>query len=141
MVVAFATVKDIGDRLGRPITDQTEVSQVNAWISDVETIIRTRVTDIDERLNTGVLNPTVLCFVTANAVIRKVKNPDGKQNERIDDYSYGLTEDAARGDLFLTDAEWGLLIGSTGEGAFTIGNPFEQARWQWVTSTDRVPLP
>lgn len=124
----YANLSDVADRLGRPITDPLEVKQVNAWIGDVEAIIRARIPDLDERVVTGVPSLEVVAMVVTNAVVRKALNPTGKQNERIDDYSYGLTEDAARGDLFLTDAEWQLLLPDASSGAFSVRPAFEPDR-------------
>lgn len=139
--MAFANLKDVSDRLGRPITDPSEVEQVNAWIGDVSTIINARIPDLTARLDDGRLRSEVLAFVTATAVVRKVKNPDGKQNERIDDYSYGLTEDAAKGELFLTADEWALLLGDQSDGAFTIGPSLARLQQgRWLTTDLWVPL-
>src|SRR5690625_133582 len=132
--MAFANLSDVADRLGRPISDPDEVKQVNAWIGDVEVIIRSRIPDIDDQIDGGALSSDVVTMVTTNAVVRKALNPTGKQNERIDDYSYGLTEDAARGDLFLTEAEWGLLMPVSASGAFSVRPGFDPDRrcWPWL---------
>ena len=132
--MAFANLTDVADRLGRPISDPDEVKQVNAWIADVEVIIRSRIPDIDDQIGDGALSADVVTMVTTNAVVRKALNPTGKQNERIDDYSYGLTEDAARGDLFLTEAEWGLLMPVSASGAFSVRPGFDPDRrcWPWL---------
>jgi|SRR5690625_196910 len=129
--MAYANLTDVADRLGRPISDPGEVKQVNAWIGDVEAIIRARIPDLDERIASGVPATEVVTMVVTNAVVRKALNPTGKQNERIDDYSYGLTADAARGDLFLTDAEWELLLPASGTGAFSVRPGFKSDLWWW----------
>lgn len=122
--MSIASVTDVQVRLGRPITDAAEIAQISAWLGDVEALIKVRIPDLAQRVLDGLLDSEVVKLVEAQVVVRKVKNPDGKQNERIDDYSYGLTADAARGDLFLTDDEWDLLTPSaTPSGAFTI-RPF-----------------
>ena len=119
--MSVATVTDVQVRLGRPITDTAEIAQVNAWLADIEALIKVRIPDLAVRILDGVLDEEVVKLVEAQAVVRKVKNPDGKQNERVDDYSYGLNADAPRGDLFLTDDEWALLLPSTNpSGAFTV---------------------
>ena len=127
----YANLTDVSERLGRPITDPDEVAQVNAWIGDVESLIRAR---LPELMPGGEGQPSldVVTMVVSNAVIRKVKNPDGKQNERIDDYSYGLTEEAARGALFLTDEEWALLAPASSSGAFSVSPHFEPDRVRYV---------
>lgn len=119
--MAFTNIAEIGKRLGRVLTDTAEIDQVGSWIGDVESLIRNRIRDIDDRIAAGDVSADELTRISSNAVIRKVKNPDGKQNERIDDYSYGLVEDAAKGELFLTDDEWASLEGfSDASGGFTI---------------------
>ncbi|MGC0251512.1 Gp19/Gp15/Gp42 family protein [Pseudactinotalea sp. Z1748] len=126
--MSFANLTDVADRLGRPIADPDEIKQVNAWIGDVEAIIRSRIPDLDERIAAGPPTVEIVAMVTTNAVVRKALNPTGKQNERIDDYSYGLTEDAARGDLFLTESEWGMLLPHAGAGGFSTRPGFEPDR-------------
>ena len=143
-MVALATVEDVETRLGREFQDPKERAQVEAWIGDVQGIVLARLPSLPGRIvPAGPLSAEVVAAVVANAVIRKVKNPDGKQNERIDDYSYGLTADAARGELFLTDDEWALLSPDVGNsGAFSI-RTWDNARkpgW-WVTPTVWVPEP
>ena len=118
--MSYATVTDVQVRLGRPITSAAEIAQVTAWLTDVEALIKVRIPDLDQRVLAGQVDESIVSLVEAQVVVRKVKNPDGKQNERIDDYSYGLTTDAARGDLFLTDEEWALLLPVSATGAFTI---------------------
>lgn len=130
--MTYATVADVSTRLGRPITDSNEVAQVTAWLGDVEALILARIPDLAALVAAGTPTAPTVVMVEANAVIRKVKNPDGKQNERIDDYSYGLNADAARGDLFLTDAEWSLLRPASTSGAFSTRPGFEP---------DGYPLP
>lgn len=126
--MTYANVSDVSTRLGRPITDPNEVAQVEAWLDDVEALILARIPDLAENVAAGKPSASLVAMVEANAVVRKVKNPDGKQNERIDDYSYGLNADAARGDLFLTDAEWGLLTPASASGAFSTRPGFEPDR-------------
>jgi hypothetical protein len=140
--MTYATVDDVAVRLGRPITDSNEVAQVNAWLEDTEALIRARIPDLDEQVTSGALDEELVVLVECNAVIRKIKNPDGKQNEKIDDYSYGLTAEAARGDLFLTDEEWDLLTPGSGNGAWTIrpASYASQAGW-WLHPDVWVPLP
>lgn len=79
--MAYSNISEVAVRLGRPITDPNEIQQVNAWISDVEAIIRSRIVDLSERIAQGTLLVEDVKRVVCNAVIRKIKNPDGKQNE------------------------------------------------------------
>lgn len=77
---------------------------------DIETAIAT---DVD--LKSGVIR------VLANAVLRVLKNPEGKAQESIDDYSYTRNGDVAGGALGFTDDELDDLLPGLGESgrAFT----------------------
>lgn len=140
--MALTAVDGVSRRLGRELAGAAEVDQVTAWIDDVEAMVVARLPDVLARVDSGVLPFAVFEAVVANAVIRKIKNPDGKQNERIDDYSYGLTAEAARGELFLTDEEWALLAPGSSSNAFSI-RPYSHRRRAgfWVTPTEWVPAP
>lgn len=138
----YANLTDVSARLGRPVTDATEVEQVNAWLSDVETLILARIPDMVARVGDNQPSSAVVAMVEANAVVRKVRNPEGKVSERIDDYDYRLNENAGRGELFLTDEEWALLSPGAGAGAFTI-RPYSVTATSgtWVHPDTWVPAP
>lgn len=140
--MTYATVEDVATRLGRPISDDAERAQVGAWLEDIEQIIRGRLPDLDERVASGKPSEVVVTMLEANAVMRLVRNPDGKIQERIDDYSYGLNQTTARGYLYLTDDEWALLTPGTPDGAWTI-RPYAErfGRGYWVHPDVWVPLP
>lgn len=120
--MTYATLLDVADELGRSsISDPGEVAQVNAWLRRAEATIKVRVPDLDSRIASGALSTEVVAGVEAAIVARKVLNPEGKQNERIDDYSYGRVEAAATVDLEPTPGEWALLLPAPAKrGAFTI---------------------
>src|SRR5690554_840820 len=99
--MSYANVTDVSTRLGRPITDADEIAQVNAWLSDVSALIEARIPNIAARVADGQPSAAVVAMVEANAVIRKVLNPEGKVSEDIDDYRYRLNENARRGEVFL----------------------------------------
>jgi hypothetical protein len=110
----------VSTRLGRTISDAAEIAQVNAWISDIEGVIIERIPDLVALVTAGEIAAATVVRVECQAVLRKIKNPDGKKDERGDDYSYGLNPEYAKGELFLTDEEWASLATSTSETAFTI---------------------
>lgn len=140
--MAYASTSDVSVRLGRAISDATETDQVDAWLDDIEAIITARLGNVNALIAAGSMSGDTLTMVEANAVVRKVKNPDGKQNERIDDYSYGLNADAARGDLFLTDAEWELLAPDVRPtGAFSITPGGTRSLRRWDTPDSWTPIP
>lgn len=118
--MTHAAVADVSTRLGRPITSTPEIAQVNAWLGDVEAQILARIPGFAAAVIAGAPSTAVVVMVEANAVIRKIRNPDGKVSEDIDDYRYRLNADAARGDLFLTDEEWAWLTPESPSAAFTV---------------------
>lgn len=121
----FATLDDVSTRLGRPITDPDEVAQVTAWIGDVEALVVSRIPDLETRVAEGAPSAGVVAMVVANAVIRKVKNPEGYVSAGVDDFNYRYNEAARKGELFLTDEEWRLLVPSQGSGVFSVRPSFE----------------
>ena len=130
--MTYATVADVSTRLGRPITEPLETAQVTAWLEDVEGMILRRVPDLTERVAAN--NPLLATVVKveANAVIRKIRNPDGKVSETIDDYTYRLGGDARRSDLFLTDDEWSEILPVVISGAFSTRPGFEPDRGGYI---------
>lgn len=140
--MTFATISDVSTRLGRPITDPNEVAQVEAWLEDIEAIILNRLPDLPDRVAEGTPSAVVVAAVESNAVIRKIKNPDGKVSEGVDDYNYRLNENARKGELFLTDDEWDLLTPGTPDGAWTIvPGGARRGRGEWLHPDVWVPLP
>ena len=117
-----AIVSDVEASLARPITSVDEIAQVTLWLADAEMQIRLRLGDVT------LLDQEVLAFVERESVILKIRNPDGKQSEGIDDYNYRRNEDNARGQVVILDEWWLMLSPDTGSGgAFSItpsGDPY-----------------
>ncbi|MDM8084742.1 Gp19/Gp15/Gp42 family protein [Cellulomonas cellasea] len=128
--MTFANITDVGVRLGRPIADANEIAQVNAWLGDVEGLILARIPNLLTLVAAGFPAATTVLSVEANAVIRKIKNPDGKVSEGVDDYNYRLNENARKGEIFLTDDEWALLTPASVSAAFSTRPGFEP---DWVS--------
>lgn len=140
--MAYATVSDVEARLGRPISDPLEVVQVEAWLDDIEALIMARIPDLADRIGDGTPTVSMVVTIEANAVIRKIQNPNGVVSEGNDVYNYRLNENARKGELFLTDQEWALLLPGGGDGAFTITPGGYRARdGQWVHPDVWVPAP
>ena len=139
--MAHAILQDVTDSLGRPIVG-AEATQVLGWLDKIERIVSRKLGDLDALISDGRLSAELLVDVETEAVIRKVKNPDGKVSEGIDDYNYRLNENARKGDLFLTDDEWALLAPGSPSGAWTI-SPYgsTRRRGSWVHPDVWVPLP
>ena len=101
--MSYATVIDVATTLGRPITDTDEQAQILNWIAKTERIISARLGNLDN------LDRQILADVISEVVARRARNPDGKRNERIDDYSYTLDAAASAVELTLTADEWARL--------------------------------
>lgn len=138
----YASVEDVSARLGRPITDPTEVAQVQAWLNDAGAVIRSRIPGLDGHVAAGAPTADTVLLVESNAVIRKIRNPEGYTSETIDDYTYRYNEQVRRGDIFLTDEEWALLTPGASGGAWTITPSGARRRCgEWVHPDVWVPLP
>lgn len=109
--MTITTTADVAARLGRPISDATEIAQVSAWIGDVEdTIIRPRIGDLATLIAAERLSEATLVRVVSDAVIRKVLNPEGLRTvtRSVDDWQRTETRDRvlSDGQLRLTEQEW-----------------------------------
>lgn len=130
--MAYATVIDVATTLGRPITDQDEQNQITNWIAKTERIISARLGNLDN------LDRQILADVISEVVARRARNPDGKRNERIDDYSYTLDAAASAVELTLTADEWARLSqdGSTSGAYMPVLTP---APWLGGRAADATP--
>ena len=105
-------VPDIATALGRTLT-ATEEAQATQWIADALLLIAARLGDPAE------LDQDVLDYVVREAVVSRMRNPEGFQSESIDDYTYRHSAETRR--VTILDEWWRLLspVGG-GAGAFTI---------------------
>ena len=68
--------------------------------------------------------------VLATAVLRVMKNPDGKRQESIDDYSWQRDQAVSAGLLYISDEEFSDLIpGSEGPGGAFMIDPLAGRDW------------
>lgn len=119
--MSVATVDQVATSLGRPIDSAAEVAQVQMWLDDAELQITNRLGDVT------LLDQAVLAYVEREAVVLKVRNPDAKESESIDDYRYQRTPDAAKGQVLILDEWWAMLTPDASSGAFSItagGDPY-----------------
>ena len=130
--MAYATVIDVAVTLGRPITDPDEQAQILNWVAKTERIISARLGDL------AALDRQILADIISEVVARRVRNPDGKRNERIDDYSYTLDAAASAVELTLTADEWARLSqdGSTSGAYMPILTPVP---WLGGREADATP--
>ncbi len=92
--------QDIETSIGRTLS-ATETAQVIQWIGDAELVIRLRLG------NPALLDQDALAFVVREAVVARLRNPDGMQSETIDDYTYRYGSETRR--ITILDEWWAML--------------------------------
>lgn len=122
--MSYATWQDVEVRFGRPLT-AAEKLQVAAWLQDIESTIIARIPNLTDLVTAGTLQTATVVKIEAAAVIRVLRNPDGKLVERIDDYSWTRDSSTATGQLALLDSEWDELTPAAATDAFSIRTHFE----------------
>lgn len=133
-----ASTDDLASRW-RPLSDQEEVNG-QVFLDDAWRMLRRRVSTIEADITadiTGDLEAEVI-RVLATAVLRVMKNPDGKRQESIDDYSWTRDQAVSAGLLYFTDEDLnGLIVDDTGPtGAFSfslIGTGYPDDRFPTST--------
>lgn len=123
LVASLADVTDVSTVYGELSALQS--AQVTAWLARLSAMVRLRFPTIDARVTASTDLGVLMRGVLVDAVLRVLRNPDGKVSESIDDYTYRRSDTVADGSLYLTDAEWALLEpvtpgASPASGAFTI---------------------
>lgn len=114
------TLEDVVARW-RPLSiDETVNAQ--AHLADAWALATLKIPELDARVTAEEIDTSIVRMVICAAVLRVLKNPDGKQREQLEDYSYEMAGGAASGTLYLTDEELLLLrpASPSPSGAFTI---------------------
>jgi hypothetical protein len=109
-MAALASVSDVELRW-KPGLTSPELDRVAAALDDASAVVRRRFPLIDSRIADGFIEDELVRGVVANMVVRYMRNPEGKQSERIDDYSYTRQQAHAAGALVLLPEEAELLGG------------------------------
>jgi hypothetical protein len=107
VAVPFATVADVEGRW-RPLTD-AEAAVAGTWLADASELLRLQVPSIDARVADESVSAAFVAGVVARAVLRVLRNPDGKVSESIDDYTYRRADGVADGSLFIAAEDLALL--------------------------------
>lgn len=112
--MTVATVNDVEIELGRPISDSTEISQVERWIARAERQIVKRLGPV------AALDQDAVRDVEAMAVAAKTLNPQGASSETIDDYTYRLPAETRQ--VTILDEWWDLLtpVATIAEGPYVV---------------------
>ena len=129
-----ATTADLAARW-RPLTAQ-ETTNGTTFLADAWRMLKRRYDALDSTadLDTAIAADADLSAevvrVLATAVLRVMKNPDGKRQEAIDDYSWQRDQAVSAGLLYISDEEFSDLIpGAEGSsGAFMI-DPLAGRDW------------
>lgn len=139
--MSYATVTDVSNRLGRPISDAAEITQVETWLADVEDMISARFirAGLDLATQVGLNDPSMATVirVESDAVIRRIYRPQPGRTSTtraVDDATVTDRWEAETYDDGLTSGEWDdLLPGISGTGAFSTRPGFEAdtASWPW----------
>lgn len=115
-----ATTADVVARW-RPLSAQ-ETTNAQTFLDDAWVMLKRRmellgVTDFEDRIDADADFAAEVIRILATAVLRVMKNPDGKSRESIDDYSWSRDEAVSSGLLYFTDDELDALVpGSGGDG-------------------------
>jgi hypothetical protein len=113
-----ATTTDVAARW-RPLTTSEEL-KASVLLDDSWELIQLRNPTVPGRITAATLSAGLVVMVQCAMVIRVLRNPDGKRQEQIEDYSY-QRETGDTGMLYITDDELDLLAEVTSASeAFTI---------------------
>ncbi|WP_029135321.1 Gp19/Gp15/Gp42 family protein [Nakamurella lactea] len=111
--MAIAQPEEVARRLGREFS-ASETDQAGALLDDIELEISLRVPDFASRLTNDVAFAEVVGLLEVRAVRRVMLNPLGvrQRSDSVDDHTESETLDPsiASSGLYLTDAEWAMLI-------------------------------
>lgn len=112
-----ATTADITSRW-RTLSAQ-ETTNAQTFLDDAWGMLLRRFPDLEAQfaVDTGLQAEVVR--ILATAVLRVMKNPDGKRTESIDDYSWTRDQATSAGLLYFADDELDALFPGTGGGAFS----------------------
>jgi hypothetical protein len=102
-----ATPADVVARW-RPLSAQ-ETTNAQTFLDDAWRMLKRKTKDMSPSLDTQIGTDADLraevVRVLATAVLRVMRNPDGKREESIDDYSWKLDESVSAGLLYISDEE------------------------------------
>lgn len=119
----LVSTDDVQVRLGRALTD-SEASQVDAWLDDLDAQAEARVPGFHGLVASGAISAGVVRAVFAQAIRRVLLNPEGlrQRTRTVDDYTESDTYDSAvsASALYLDESEWAQLAPASSSTAFTI---------------------
>ena len=128
------TLTDIEARW-RPLTSEEQVV-TQSLLDDAWVVLTTRVPSVPQRLTDATLDTSLVVAVVSAMVLRVLRNPDGKVQESIDDYTYRRADAVSDGALYVSADEMALLSpAAVSSAAFTI-RPFGEPGYRVESSLD-----
>lgn len=103
--MSYASLEDVEVRFFRDLTPE-ERPLVEARLEDAEQKLRSRIPDLDSKVEKYPVFASIVVRVCADAVIRLVRNPEGYVQETDGNYTYMLSQAHADGRLSFTPDEW-----------------------------------
>jgi len=130
--MSYATITNVTERLGRPISDPLEVAQVNAWLTDIEDRIVARFLRsglvLADQIALGDPTLATVVRVESDVVIRRIYQPQPGRTSvtrSVDDASVTDRWEGQTADAGLTVSEWSDLLPRVSSGAFSTRPGFE----------------
>lgn len=103
-MATYGTTENVATRLGRTFTPK-QSAQCEYVLQQIELMIEEKLGPI-EILESKGIRLSAVASVCVEAAWRVMLNPGAKDNEKIDDYSYGLDDSVTSGGWYLSEAEW-----------------------------------
>jgi hypothetical protein len=104
------------------VLSDPERANAEAWLEDVWSMAQSRRPTLEDDIDADEVSLTEVQRVLANAVVRELQNPDGKLEERGDDYGFRRDSTTSSGELYLSDAEMGALTPAAADGGRSRGS-------------------
>lgn len=130
-----ATTQDVVNRW-RPLSD-TEVVNAQTFLDDAWRMLKRGRDDLAPRMADDEELTAEVVRILSQAVVRVLKNPDGKRQEAIDDYSWTRDQAVSAGLLYFTDDE---LRAIEDEETSTTGRAYSIDLVQSTYSTDGLEM-
>ena len=125
-----ATVEDVETAIGRPVSSDAELRQIEWWLSGVEILIQSRLGDV------SALDQDVLRYVEAEAVVAKIRRGDSRVS--VDDGSLTRRFETGVQTSDISDEWWALLNPVTGSSFYSTRPGFDADDVQWAVSTPPI---
>lgn len=117
-----ATAEDVETAIGRPVSSDAELRQIEWWLSGVEILIQSRLGDV------SALDQDVLRYVEAEAVVAKIRRGDSRVSSEtvsVDDGSLTRRFETGVQTSDISDEWWALLNPVTGSSFYSTRPGFD----------------